>query len=256
MIGKEFPNRHKPVAWKLLGLVAGIVIVFSLWLGSTWQNQVRTLVGEQPLESHHVIRIAIIAAILSLLIILIARGVRRSYRMLFHFMSRFVPKNVSKVIAYGFVALFFYWILSGVLLNGFIDISNNVYRKKNQSTPAGISQPTSPYRSGSPASLVPWETLGYQGKAFVARGPSQEQLSAYTGGPVSQQIRTYVGLDSAATATERANLAIKELERTNAFSRKVLVLATATGTGWLEPQSVDAIEYMYGGDTAIVSQQY
>jgi uncharacterized membrane protein len=81
-------------------------------------------------------------------------------------------------------------------------------------------------------------------------------MANYTGQPVQEQIRTYVGLQSAATPEARADLAVKELERTGAFSRKVLILATATGTGWLEPQSVDSIEYMYGGDSAIVAQQY
>ena len=36
----------------------------------------------------------------------------------------------------------------------------------------------------------------------------------------------------------------------------VLVVAGVTGTGWLEPQSINAIEYMWGGDTAIVAAQY
>jgi uncharacterized membrane protein len=56
--------------------------------------------------------------------------------------------------------------------------------------------------------------------------------------------------------TERATLAVRELERTKAFERDILVVANATGTGWLEPQSMDSIEYMYGGNTAIVSVQY
>jgi uncharacterized membrane protein len=46
------------------------------------------------------------------------------------------------------------------------------------------------------------------------------------------------------------------LERTGAFDRSVLVVAGATGTGWLEAQSMDSIEYMWDGDTAIASIQY
>jgi uncharacterized membrane protein len=36
----------------------------------------------------------------------------------------------------------------------------------------------------------------------------------------------------------------------------VLIVATPTGTGWLDPAAVDTVEYMHHGDTAIVSIQY
>ena len=64
------------------------------------------------------------------------------------------------------------------------------------------------------------------------------------------------GLDSADTAQGRAELAVRELERTGAFDREVLVVAAATGTGWLEPAAVNSVEYLHGGDTAIASIQY
>ena len=66
----------------------------------------------------------------------------------------------------------------------------------------------------------------------------------------------YAGLASAPTVQERADLIVAELERTGAFDRAVLVVATTTGSGWLEPQAVDAIEYLQGGDTAIAAMQY
>ena len=34
------------------------------------------------------------------------------------------------------------------------------------------------------------------------------------------------------------------------------MVATPTGTGWLDPSAVDALEYLHAGDTAIVSIQY
>ncbi len=256
MLQKEFPAAYKPLAWKILAVFAFLVFVISLVLGAKWQNQVHQLVGEPPLESMHVFKLTLIALVTAVVLVLIARGIRALYRSIFHFSARFIPRNIGKVIAYAFVGLLFYWLLSGVLFNAFVTVSNNIYRKKDSTTAPGIAQPTSPYRSGSPESLIPWNTLGYQGRSFVARGPNQAQLQSYTGEAPTEQIRTYVGLASASNATERANLAVKELERTNAFNRKVLILATVTGTGWLEPQSVDSLEYMYGGNSAIVAQQY
>ncbi len=55
---------------------------------------------------------------------------------------------------------------------------------------------------------------------------------------------------------ERAKSALEELKRVGGFDRKLLVVATPTGTGWLDESAVDTIEYMHGGDTAIVSMQY
>jgi uncharacterized membrane protein len=40
------------------------------------------------------------------------------------------------------------------------------------------------------------------------------------------------------------------------FERSVLVVATPTGSGWLDNGAVDTLEYLHGGDTAIVATQY
>ena len=69
-------------------------------------------------------------------------------------------------------------------------------------------------------------------------------------------LRVYVGLGSRETPEERAELAFKELIRVGGFDRSLLVVATPTGTGWLDPGAVDTLEYLHGGDTAIVTMQY
>ncbi|MEV0298889.1 alpha/beta-hydrolase family protein [Nocardia sp. NPDC050710] len=66
----------------------------------------------------------------------------------------------------------------------------------------------------------------------------------------------YSGLESADGPDAQAELAVAELERTHAFERKVLVVVTTTGTGWVDSSSAESIELMYGGDSAIVATQY
>jgi uncharacterized membrane protein len=66
----------------------------------------------------------------------------------------------------------------------------------------------------------------------------------------------YVGLEGAATAAERAALAVAELERTGAFERAVLCVIPTTGTGWVNSAAPASLELMYGGDTAVVATQY
>ena len=66
----------------------------------------------------------------------------------------------------------------------------------------------------------------------------------------------YVGVRGSDSPKERAKLAVEELKRVGGFDRKNLVVATPTGTGWLDPNAVDPFEYLHAGDTAIVSTQY
>ena len=49
---------------------------------------------------------------------------------------------------------------------------------------------------------------------------------------------------------------VRELDRTGAFDRKVLVIIPTTGTGWINPVAARALELMYNGDTALVGSQY
>ncbi len=58
------------------------------------------------------------------------------------------------------------------------------------------------------------------------------------------------------TCQARAKLVVEELDRTGGFDREVLLVATPTGSGWLEPQAIASLEYLYGGNTATASMQY
>ncbi len=256
LLEKELPKNIKTISWKVLLISGPLLMLVFLYQGASWQNQVRQLVGEQPLDARHSIRILLISILLFVVLVSLARVIRRLNRAVNKFFAKFLPHKVSIVIGVTLVVIIMVLLLRGVVFDTFVNQSNKIYSSKNNTTPEGVTPPTSPYRSGSPESLVSWDSLGYQGKNFVARGPNQQQLESFTGQKPKEQIRIYSGVNSAQSPKERADLAVAELKRTNAFSRKVLVVATVTGTGWLEPQSIDSIEYMYGGDTAIVGQQY
>ena len=49
---------------------------------------------------------------------------------------------------------------------------------------------------------------------------------------------------------------MRELQRSGAFERSVLVLVTPTGTGWIDPAAMNAVEYLHHGDIASVALQY
>ncbi|MGV1003495.1 MAG: alpha/beta hydrolase [Candidatus Nanopelagicales bacterium] len=250
------PGLVQRFAWILLGVATPPLLVWFLVLGGGWQNEVRELVGEQPLESYRIGAIGLVAVVTFALVLFFSRGVRVAARALGNVFGLVIPKRFAQVVGGVAVGLVLYWLAAGVLLNTVINVADRIYAGTNAGTDPGISQATSPAQSGSPASLVSWDSLGVQGRSFVAAGPSAADIKTFAGASAKQPIRVYAGLDSAPDARSRAELAVKELERTGAFDRKVLVVAGSTGTGWLEPETVSAVEYMWGGDTAIVGIQY
>ena len=246
----------KGTAWWVLAVVGVLLFVAAIVAGGMAQNSVRELVGEPVIPARHIVGIGAVTAGVGVVLILAARAVRRLTHWMTGHLGRFIPARMAAALAVVLVLLLGYWVAAGALFNTFIAGADAIYAAKNADTPEGVTPPTSPTRSGGPGSLVAWESLGYEGRAFVGRGPSGEQIEGFAGEPAVEPIRVFVGVDSAGTAQERAALAVAELERTGAFDRSVLVVAGATGTGWLEAQSMDSIEYMWGGDTAIASIQY
>jgi uncharacterized membrane protein len=117
--------------------------------------------------------------------------------------------------------------------------------------------PTSSFVSGGPDSLVPWETLSRQGRRNVSTVLAREMIEQVMGEPaVADPIRVFVGLESAPTERERVELAMKELERTRAFERELLLVISPTGTGYVNYVAVEAAEYMTRGNIASVTMQY
>jgi uncharacterized membrane protein len=68
-------------------------------------------------------------------------------------------------------------------------------------------------------------------------------------------VRTYVGIDEADGHVARSGLAVRRLEASGGFERGNLVLAFPTGSGWVDPVGVRAIERRFGGDVATVAVQ-
>ena len=120
----------------------------------------------------------------------------------------------------------------------------------------GIEKPTNALASGSVDSLIDWDSISRRGKDFVVSGPGKAQIAEFVGREAKLPLRVYVGLGCRETVEQRAELALEELIRVGGFERSVLVVANPTGTGWLQPEAVDTLEYLHAGDTAIVTIQY
>ncbi|MGI9576661.1 MAG: alpha/beta-hydrolase N-terminal domain-containing protein, partial [Microthrixaceae bacterium] len=236
--------------------VVGVVTVLSIWRQVGWQNEVRDLFGMDSITPTVWLPIAIATVVVAGLILTVSRAIRKLFRWVARWLDRHVPPRVSRVAGIAIVVVLLLGLVSGVLVDVAFEASNQAFSTVDGSTDEGVTQPEAPERSGSPESSVAWDTLGRQGRSFVAGGPDVDELNGYHGGGALTPIRVYAGLKSGDDLQDRADLVLEELQRTGAFERSALVVATTTGTGYLTPNAVDSFEYLHNGDTAIAGVQY
>ena len=231
--------------------------MFSAWRQVGWQNEIRTLFGMDPVTFTVwpvIIGVAVaVAALLLVRVAITAAAVPHRRSAGWAAASRGGSRSCS---APGGLLLLFWLLITGVLVNGFFAVANVMFSSRDGATSPGIEQPVSALRSGSPDSWSPGTS------SAVRAGPSSPSArpwrssTQFSGGGAMEPIRAYVGLKSADTLQGRADLLLEELKRTGAFDREALVITTTTGTGFLDPNGVDPLEYMFNGDTAIAGVQY
>lgn len=239
----------------VIGLVGTAVIL--VWFAN-WQDELRALMSAAPFPWTGYVVTVVVAVLIFVLLVAIARLLWRAVRWVEHKVSRVVPRRVSATVIGVLAVALLFALLNGVAVRVIMTGLNNSFAAVNQETKAGDEPPTTPLRSGGPESLVTWDSLGRQGRSFISRGPTVDELSAFNGGrPALEPIRTYAGLASGGDSIrESAQLAADELERAGGFDRAVVGVATTTGTGWINESLASSLEYMYNGDTAIVGLQY
>ena len=122
---------------------------------------------------------------------------------------------------------------------------------------AFATAPKSSMVSGGPGSLVSWDSLSREGRRNVSTVLEAQLIEQVMGEPAAAEpIRVYVGLESAPTEYERRDLVLRELARTGAFDRELLMVISPTGSGYVNYVAVEAAEYLTRGNIASVTMQY
>jgi uncharacterized membrane protein len=240
----------------VLAVLGPVLVVVMLVLGAGWQREIHELMGLDPPEGYSSIGVVVVAVLVFAGLVAVGRAVRWTTRWLVRLLGRILPGRLARALGVAVSVVLVVFVLNGVLFQGLVNAVNSAFSVKDGGTEEGAVQPTATERSGSPDSLVPWDELGLQGRNFVGTGPSPEELSAFSGRPALQPVRAYAGLASADDAGDRAELAVRDLERAGGFDRAVLVVITTTGTGWVDPAASDSLEYEFNGDSAMVAMQY
>jgi uncharacterized membrane protein len=255
---------HLPVAGQrlahILALAGGalclVVALAFLWQWSTWQNTIREMMGMEEAVGLRPTIIGPVAVAVFIVLLLLARLFRQLLRFLSRRLAAFVPSRVSYLVSIVVSVAVFWSAIDGVLFSFLLRTADQSFQQLDLLIEDDLPSPSRPEQTGSPDSLVDWASLGRQGRRFVTGGPDAGALGSFFKTPLVAPIRVYVGLNSADTPEARARLALEELERVGAFERSVMVLATPTGTGWIDPAGQDPLEYLFRGDIATVAVQY
>ncbi|HEY9493933.1 MAG TPA: alpha/beta hydrolase, partial [Intrasporangium sp.] len=245
----------RPGSWRAFAVSAGVLLAVSFGFGQYWQYEIRRLMEIDEYNIALVVASPFVAVLLFALLLLAGRGVRRLYRWLARALRRWIGPRAAAAVGWALAAATVWLLVSGVLLQGLSTAADEAFAVRDTITEEGVTQPTTGLRSGGPGSIVPWDTLGREGRTFAASGPSADDIERVVHQAAQEPIRAYAGLDSADDAETRARLAVDDLARAGGFDRADLLVITTTGSGWVDPALIDSFEYL-SGDSAAVAMQY
>lgn len=259
-------RRHQGPQW------AGWLIVGTAWLAALaftpisvgWQAEQQSAL-DMPSALPSSIVLVMATAITATLLLLLSRALRLATRAIASLLCRIPPlarrladqqssSTKRTVLAIRIVtASVFVLIGYGLVLSGFTLLVSSYDQVNADTTGQG---PANGENSGSTASLVPWDTLGREGRYFVGNTMSPEAITAITQEPAEVPLRLYVGMQQGDTYQSRTDLALAELDRSGAWDREYLAIIAVTGTGWVDPDAINSLEIVTGGDLASVAVQY
>ena len=250
-----FGRQSRLVPSILVGLSA-LLLIWSAWTFPFWQNDLRDRMGMEPLTETGYLTIALWAVVTFLALMLLGHLVATVYRLIRRALDTRMSGRRADTISLVVVVLMLFVVTRDGVLDSFIDLLDEFYESAQLLFDEAPERPDDPARVGSEASLVDWAAMGQPGRDFILNGPTAADISAFTGAPALEPVRVYVGRANADSPDERAELALRELQRLGGFDREILIVISPTGTGWVDPGSQDPIEYMHDGDIATVVTQY
>ena len=241
---------------RLLALVVLLLLAITFARAQDWQNSVRALYGMDAVDAFDWAQVVAVALGLSIALILTAQLLAFLLRRINAALGRFLSRRFAALVGPLVLALLLLSLIDGFILKRALSGMDQTFALLDRSIDENVEAPTVATHSGSAASLLTWEDIGRTGKNFLARSPDAAAISEVTGRAAMEPVRVYAGFNSADTLEKRAELALADLIRAGGFERATLIVATPTGTGWMDPAALDPLVHILGGDVAIVATQY
>jgi uncharacterized membrane protein len=255
----DMPRLAGRPARLLTWIAATVTAAVFLWvLGSslTWQNDLREKMGMAPADALNLWQILFFAVVVFAAAFALGRLVATLFRLVRARFYRVMPPRRANVLGLVTVTALLFLVTRDGIFDRVVATLDESYETAQALFDNAPPPPSDPRMTGSAGSLVDWAAIGEPGRDFITSGPDAAAISAFTGRPAMDPIRVYVGRANGETPRARAELALAELKRQGAFERAVLIVASPTGTGWMDPGAHDPVEYMHDGDIATVAAQY
>ena len=198
----------------------------------------------------------LVAAVVAALLLVVGRLLRLVWSGTTWLGARMLPVWFAGALAVVLVAWVTLASLNTFVLQRSLDGLNAGFALADRDLDGAPPPPSTALRSGGPASAVAWDEAGREGRRFLTRGPTPDDLEDLAPGEVTEPVRVYVGRASGDSVEERVDLAMAEMETFGGFDRDAVLVVVPTGTGWINEQIVQPMEYFHGGDIATVTVQY
>jgi len=255
----ELPEVPRPW-WRAANIVLALAcaIAAAIYIPQTtaWQDEVRGRLNMPPAETSNLMQVILVTAVVAILLMLLARLLIGGIRAASAIVYRWVPRRIAALLGAVIFTVLLVVVVNGTLVSATISAIDRAQALVDVTNPPGASVPTEATRSGGPNSQIAWQDLGRAGKRFVTEGPRKADIESFTGQTALEPIRVYAGLRTAGSPEEQAQAALADLIKMGAFSRSILVIATPTGTGWVDNNGIAPLEVMQDGDVATVAVQY
>lgn len=209
-----------------------------------------------PLEASYPFQIILVSLLLAIVLLVATRAIHSVILITRSYIKGLFPRRIAIVFSFIVVGVLLGFLFNGFILKQALDIADSTFDLIDREIADGVEQPKSAFVSGSKTSLINWNDIGKQGKNFIVSGPKTDEIAKLAGHKAMEPIRVYAGYRTGQTLEERAQIVLNEMIRVGAFNRTILVVATPTGTGWMDEGAVDTLEVLHRGDTAIVTMQY
>ena len=248
------PRPPRPGAWRVFAISAAVALVLALVLGQWWQAQLRDLM-DAPTPNLLLVLLPLVGVAIFTGLVALSRSLRGAYHRVAERLQRWMGRRAARPSAGWSWSSAPTWWPAACCWTGWPGSPTGASRSATPPPPR--ASPSPPARSGRVARdrWCPGSRSAARG-TITGTGPSASEIASFTGSRSTEPIRAYAGTLSAEDVEERADLAVADLERAGGFDRRNLLVATTTGSGWLDSGAIDSFEYLTGGDSAVVAIQY
>ena len=240
-----------------------LVIAVVIWatravIGSFWASKrAAALTGMKPIKFPEYLLGMSLSLVMFALVLAVLQFLLWVFSLIVRFLDRWLFHPLSVLIAIAAVLVLIFVVSNKVVFKAIMAYFSYTAGKMNDSSSRKFAPPTVPERSASPQSLSTWESVGGQGRTFLTLGPGVAEIEEITGRSGMEPIRVYAGIDGPHPDLQAsAKQAVAELKRAGGLERAVVIVYTATGSGWVDQWLIQPAEYLTGGNCATVSMQY